>query len=79
MSEEKNLFSITDTGEGIQIRCEAEPFELIRAFSSLYRSSYVFRGVIKTSIEIAEEEGETGLEEVKHSEYVMPIKTKGNA
>ena len=39
----------------------------------------MFRGVIKTSIEIAEEEGGTGLEEVKHSEYVMPIKTKGNA
>lgn len=78
MSEEKNLFSITDTGEGIQIRCEAEPFELARAFSALYKSSYVFRGLIKTAIEIAEEEGETGLEETKHSEYVIP-QTKGNA
>jgi hypothetical protein len=79
MSEKKNLFSIIDNGEGIEIKCEAESWELSRTFSALYKSSYVFRAVIKTAIEMAEEDEDTGLEETKHSEYVIPSKIKGNA
>ncbi len=79
MSEKRNLFSITDNGQGIEIKCEAEGWELSRTFSALIKSSYVFRAVIKTALELAEEDVETGLEQVKHSEYVMPKEIKGNA
>jgi len=79
MSEKRNLFSITDNGEGIEIKCEAEGWELSRTFSALMKSSYVFRAVIKTAIEMAEEDEDTGLKETKHSEYVIPKQIKGNA
>lgn len=79
MSNERNLFSITDTGEGIAIKCEAEGWELSRTFSALMKSSYIFRAVIKTAIEMAEQDTETGLEETKHNEYIIPNNIQGNA
>lgn len=79
MSKKRNLFSITDNGEGIAIKCEAEGWELVRTFSALIKSSYIFKATIKTAIEMAEQGTETGLEETKHTEYVIPKNIKGNA
>lgn len=79
MSNERNLFSITDTGEGIAIKCEADGWELARTFSALYKTSYVFRATIKTAIELAEQDIDTGLEQNTHSEYVIPNNIKGDA
>lgn len=79
MSKERNLFSITDTGEGVSIKCEAEGWELSRTFSALIKSSYVFRAVIKTAIEMADKDEETGLQETKHNEYVIPKNFKADA
>ena len=79
MSNERILFSITDNGDGVAIKCEAEGWELSRTFSALLKTSYVFRAVIKTALEMAEQDVETGLEEFSHSESVIPINIKGDA
>lgn len=79
MPNERNLFSITDTGEGIAIKCEAEGWELSRTFSALIKSSYIFKAVIKTAIEMAEQDTETGLKETSHNEYVIPKNFKADA
>ena len=79
MSNKRNLFSITDTGEGIEIKCEAEGLEIARAFSALFRTSYAFRDLIIIAIEMAEKEEETGLLTTKHNEYIIPNEIKGNA
>ena len=79
MSNERNLFSITDTGEGIAIKCEAEGWELARTFSALIKTSYIFRATIKLAMEMAEQDTETGLQETKHEEYIIPNNIKGNA
>lgn len=79
MSKKRNLFSITDNGEGIAIKCEAEGWELARTFSALIKSSYIFKATIKTAIEMAEQGTETGLKESSHTEYVIPKNIKGNA
>lgn len=79
MSNERILFSITDNGDGIAIKCEAEGWELSKTFSALLKTSYVFRAVIKTALEMAEQGVETGLEESSHSESVIPINIKGDA
>lgn len=79
MSNERNLFSITDTGEGVAIKCEADGWELARTFSALYKTSYVFRATIKTAIQLAEQDIETGLEEASHNEYIIPNNIKGDA
>jgi hypothetical protein len=79
MSNERNLFSITDNGEGIAIKCEAEGWELVRTFSALIRTSHIFRATIKTAIEMAEQDVETGLEESSHNEFVIPNNIKGDA
>jgi len=79
MSNERNLFSITDTGEGIAIKCEADGWELVRTFSALIRTSYIFRATIKAAVEMAEKDVETGLEEASHSEFIIPNNIKGDA
>ena len=79
MSNERNLFSITDTGESIAIKCEADGWELARTFSALIKTSYVFRATIKSALEMAEQDVETGLQETSHSEFVIPNKIKGDA
>lgn len=79
MSNERNLFSITDTGEGIAIRCEAEGWEIARAFSAIYKTSHIFRATIKAAIQMSEEDIETGLEIGSHEEHVIPNKTMGDA
>jgi hypothetical protein len=79
MSNERNLFSITDNGEGIAIKCEAEGWELVRTFSALIKTSHIFRVTIKTAIEMAEQDVETGLQESSHKEYVTPNNIKGDA
>jgi len=79
MSNERNLFSITDNGESIAIKCEAEGWELARTFSALIRTSNVFRATIKTAIEMAQQDVDTGLEETSHSEFVIPNIIKGDA
>lgn len=79
MSNERNLFSITDTGEGIAIKCEADGWELVRTFSALIKTSYIFRATIKAAVEMAEKDVETGLEEASHNEYVIPKNFKGDA
>jgi len=80
MSNKRNLFSITDNGEGIQIKCEAEMFEICSAFSELYKTSEAFRAVIETSLEMARRNMKTGLKELNHNEQVIwPKKTQGDA
>lgn len=79
MSNKRNLFSITDTGEGIAIKCEAEGWELARTFSALIKTSYLFKATIEAAIEIAEKDIDTGLEESSHKEYIIPNNIKGNA
>ena len=79
MSNERNLFSITDNGEGIAIKCEAEGWELVRTFSALIKTSHIFRATIKTAIEMAEQDVETNLLEVSHEESIIPNKTQGDA
>jgi hypothetical protein len=80
MSKKRNLFSVTDTGEGIAIKCEAEMFEICSTFSALYRTSAAFRAILETSIEMAKQNMETGLEQSSHSEQViLSTKTQGDA
>lgn len=79
MSNERNLFSITDTGEGVAIKCEADGWELVRTFSALIKKSYIFRATIKAAVEMAEKDVETGLEEASHIEYITPNNIKGDA
>jgi hypothetical protein len=79
MSNERILFSITDNGDSVDIKCEAEGWELSKTFSALLKTSYVFRAVIKTALEMAEQDVETGLKESSHSESVIPINIKGDA
>jgi hypothetical protein len=80
MSNKRNLFSVTDNGEGIEIKCEAEMFEICSTFSALYKTSPAFRAIIETSVEMAKRNMETGLKELNHNEQVIwPNKTQGDA
>ncbi len=79
MSNKRNLFSITDTGEGIEIKCEAEGWEISRTFSALFKTSHAFRTIMLTAIDMAEKDEETGLLATKHNEYIIPNEIKGNA
>jgi hypothetical protein len=79
MSNEKNLFSIIDTGTNVHIKCEGDALDISRAFTALLKSSYVFRAIVKTSLAMAEEDVETNLLEVSHKESIIPNKTQGDA
>lgn len=56
MEEKRILFSITDNGETVDIKAEGETYELVQAFTAILKSSQGFRGIIKTSLEIATEQ-----------------------
>ena len=80
MSNKRSLFSVTDTGEGVAVKCEAEIFEICRVFSELYKTSPAFRAMIETSIEMSKRDVNTGLERVDHSEgFMFGNKTQGDA
>ena len=53
MENKKNLFSITDNGGSIDIKCEGEGAELVRVFSSLIKSSDTFKTIIEVSLDMA--------------------------
>lgn len=79
MENKKNLFSITDNGGSIDIKCEGEGAELVRVFSSLIKSSDTFRTIIEVSLDMANRDVDMLLRATKHEESIKSNKEKWDA
>jgi hypothetical protein len=79
MENKKNLFSITDNGGSIDIKCEGEGAELVRVFSSLIKSSDTFKTIIEVSLDMANRDVDMLLQATKHEESITPNKEKWDA
>lgn len=79
MENKKNLFSITDNGGSIDIKCEGEGAELVRVFSSLIKSSDTFRTIIEVSLDMANRDVDMLLQATKHEESIKSNKGKWDA
>lgn len=79
MENKKNLFSITDNGGSIDIKCEGEGAELVRVFSSLIKSSDTFKTIIEVSLDMANRDVDMLLQATKHEESITSNKGKWDA
>lgn len=79
MENKKNLFSITDNGGSIDIKCEGEGAELVRVFSSLIKSSDTFKTIIEVSLDMANRDVDMLLRATKHEESIKSNKEKWDA
>jgi hypothetical protein len=72
------LFSIKKVGEQIQITGASSPEDLVSAFAIVISDSPMFRGIIATAAEMANDKEFLDCFETK-GECVANIKTKGDA
>lgn len=79
MENKKNLFSITDNGGSIDIKCDGEGSELVRVFSSLIKSSDTFRTIIEVSLDMANKDVDMLLQATRHEESITSSKGEWDA